>query len=65
LLYRPSRASITRVSGAGVLPPTKLDVKPDGATTAYYGEQPLVEFRSLDAALRYHRLTQDDLEPIE
>lgn len=64
MLYRPSRASIARVSTGGVIPPTMLDVKSDGATVAYYGEQPLVQFRTLDAALRYHRMTLDDLEPM-
>lgn len=62
--YRPSRASIHRVSIAGIIPPTLLDVQSDGSTIAYYGEQPLVQFRSLDAALRYHRMTQDDLEDV-
>jgi hypothetical protein len=65
MVYRPSRASIERVSSTGVTVPTKIDVRSDGSAVTYYGEQPLVQFRTLDAALRYHRLTTDDLEPFE
>lgn len=60
--YRPSRLSLERVVSAGILPPTLIDVRPSGSAVIYYGEQPMTEFRTLDAALRYHRLTADDLE---
>jgi hypothetical protein len=60
--YRLSRASMSRLSEAGFLPPRRIDVEPDGSAIAYYGEQPLAQYRSLDALLRFHRMTMDDLE---
>lgn len=60
--YRPSRSSIERISALGILAPAVIDVQAHGSAIVYYGEQPLAEFRTLDAALRYHRLTADDLE---
>jgi hypothetical protein len=60
--YRPSRASTDRVSATGVVAPTLIEVTPQGSAVVYYGEQPMAEFRSLDLALRFHRLTHDDLE---
>lgn len=60
--YRLSRASLSRLSEAGFLPPRRIDVEADGSAIAFYGEQPLAQYRSLDALLRFHRMTMDDLE---
>jgi hypothetical protein len=63
--YRPSRVSLERIVSAGIHPPTMIDVQSSGSAVIYYGEQPMTEFRTLDAALRYHRLTADDLESVD
>jgi hypothetical protein len=60
--YRLSRGSISRLSEAGILPPRRIEVDADGSAVVFYSEQPLAQYRSLDALLRFHRLTMDDLE---
>ena len=47
--YRLSRGSISRLSEAGILPPRRIEVDADGSAVVFYSEQPLAQYRSLDA----------------
>ncbi|MGZ3420491.1 MAG: hypothetical protein ACXVEE_21625 [Polyangiales bacterium] len=52
---------MSRLSEAGLLPPRLIEVGADGTAVVYYGEQPLAAYRTLDALLKFHRLTMEEL----